>query len=72
MSSILKFNEGVRAAVITAVKMGVSLEAAATTAGVDRSTLWRWLRQGADDEARAIFHLRSMPRPFDLPSLMDL
>ena len=30
MSSILKFTEGVRTAVITAIKMGVSLEAART------------------------------------------
>jgi len=54
MSSIMKFTDGVRAAVITAVKMGVSLEAAATTAGVDRTTLWRWLRQGTDDEANGL------------------
>jgi len=54
MSSILKFTEGARAAIITAVKMGVSLEAAAATGDVDRVTVWRWVQQGKGDEANGL------------------
>ncbi len=54
MSALIKFTASTRGAVIAAVKIGVTLEAAATTADVDRITLRRWLRQGADDEANGL------------------
>ena len=45
-----KFNEHTTTQILTAMALGTGYERAAQTAGVDRSSLWRWLRRGEEDD----------------------
>ena len=50
----MKFTESTRGAILGAMRCGVSHEAAAQAAGVDPTTLWRWVTRGREDLARAV------------------
>jgi transposase-like protein len=44
-----KLNPATAKVIVTAVRAGAHRETAARLAGIDQSTLWRWLQQGKED-----------------------
>ncbi len=54
MTAIVKFCPEVRGGILAAVKLGVTYERAAETAGISRMTLFRWLTQGRADESAGL------------------
>jgi len=54
MSAITKFTVENRAAILGAIKLGVSIDAAARAGNADRTTVWRWVQRGRDDIAQGI------------------
>lgn len=45
-----KFNEKTTTQILTAMRLGSPLDRAAQAAGVDRTTLWRWVKKGEADD----------------------
>jgi exoribonuclease R len=45
-----KFNDKTTNQILGAMRSGTSFERAARAAGVDRTTLWRWLKSGEQDD----------------------
>jgi transposase-like protein len=52
MAGLSKLNDKTVGAILGAMRIGVSHEMAAEAAGISRNTLYRWLRQGEEDEAK--------------------
>jgi len=50
MAAKSKFTPAKRAAVLTAIRTGVTLDRSAELAGLGRATVWRWLHRGQQDE----------------------
>jgi hypothetical protein len=48
--NMAKFNETTTTQILTAMRLGSPLERAAQAAGVDRTTLWRWVKKGEADD----------------------
>ena len=46
-------NPAITAVVVDGIERGLYLETAAALAGIDKSTLWRWLKRGARDKSGA-------------------
>ena len=65
-----KFSPDVAARIVGAVQIGAPLEVAAIAAGIDRSTLYLWMKAGGKQRARRRPHLDSDGRPV-LSTLRD-